>query len=74
MTPIKLSCDPPGDYEETGAIRGWGGDTAPAAVRWLDGDRLHLDSGGDILPDTKQRPGQQMRCGAQTCVTQHRRL
>ena len=45
------------------------GDTAPAAVtvsgedRWLDGDRLHLDSGGDILPDTKQRPGQQMRCG-----------
>ena len=25
VTPIKLSCDPPaGDYDETGAIRGWG--------------------------------------------------
>ena len=63
VTPIKLSCDPPGDDDETGAIIGcWGhraGSVTVSGDRWLGGDRLHLDSGGDILPDTEHRPGHQ---------------
>ena len=72
VTPIKLSCDPPSD-EETGAIRGWGhraGSVTVSGDRWLGGDRLHLDSGGDILPDTDHRPAisrlSHVRCGDQS--------
>ena len=78
VTPIKLSCDPPGDDDETGAIIGcWGhraGSVTVSGDRWLGGDRLHLDSGGDILPDTEHRPAISRLSHVRRCGDQSRAL